>query len=346
MLYNYSGVLHIHTKYSDGSADFRRIAKAAHKSGARFIVINDHDTLQGLYQEGEQYLNGILVLVGSEVTPERNHFLCYDINSVPDNKLQPREYVQEVYRQGGFGFLAHPDQKSNPLFPAKMHWENWDLDMPYGIEVWNYFSQWMSSFKTKRGLLKSILFPKLCLAPPQPQTLWRWDQLGKTRIVPAIAGVDAHGGRQFGWIPNILSSYLYQFKTLRTHVVCQNPLRGDLAADRSNILCALKKGCCYLVNHLVGQVEHFSFYLQDAEQCWQMGDEVTHKPGLVLRVKLPVKAHIKIIKDGKIFTQSKAKSLRLPNPQPGVYRVEVYKGRFWPRPWIFSNHIYLREAVK
>lgn len=342
MLYNYSGILHIHTKYSDGSAGFKAIARAAQKSGASFIIINDHDTLQGLYKEGEQYLHGILVLVGSEVTPKRNHFLCYDISVVPDKHLQPDEYVKEVYNQGGFGFLAHPDQKENPLFPAKMHWDHWDLDMPYGVELWNYFSQWFSGFRTIRGLLKSFLFPKLCLTPPQPQTLLRWDEMGKIRSVPAIAGVDAHGGRQLGWVPNILCSYLHQFKTLRTHVVCKNPLSGNLPEDRRTVLTAIKKGCCYLVNHCAGNVEHFSFYLKDKEQHWQMGEEVSHRPGLVLKVKLPVKAHMRIIKDGRVITQSTACSLRLPNPGPGVYRVEVYKGKIWPRPWIFSNHIYLR----
>ncbi|MEW6698310.1 MAG: hypothetical protein ACOY35_14375 [Bacillota bacterium] len=43
MLYNYSGVVHIHTKYSDGSADLQGIARAACKSGADFVLINDHN---------------------------------------------------------------------------------------------------------------------------------------------------------------------------------------------------------------------------------------------------------------------------------------------------------------
>ncbi|RYD06556.1 hypothetical protein N752_02500 [Desulforamulus aquiferis] len=98
-----------------------------------------------------------------------------------------------------------------------------DLDQPYGVEIWNYFSQWMSSFKNKTELLKSVFFPKACLRPPEPETLMKWDKLGEHRKVPAIAGIDAHGGRQFSWIPTILSSYKYQFRTLRTHVVTKEP---------------------------------------------------------------------------------------------------------------------------
>lgn len=342
MLYNYSGVVHIHTKYSDGSADLRGIAKAACKSGANFVLINDHDTLKGLYLEGEKYLHGVLVLVGSEVTPRRNHFLCYDIETVPSKELKPKQYVGEVYRQGGFGFLAHPDQKENPLFPGRMHWDDWDLDMPFGVEIWNFFSQWMGSFNTIKGLLKSIFFPKALLKPPHPETLLRWDRLGLSRPVPAIAGVDAHGGRQFNGVPTIISSYTHQFKTLRTHVLTKEPLEGDLKRDRRRILSAIKKGRSYLVNHCAGKVEHFSFDLQHQDRCWHMGEEAPHCPGMVLRVELPQQAHVKVIKDGKPFSQSTTRALRLPNPGPGVYRVEVYKGKFWPRPWIFSNHIYIR----
>ncbi|GAB6157593.1 CehA/McbA family metallohydrolase [Desulfotomaculum varum] len=344
MLYSYSGVAHIHTSYSDGSADLKEIARAACRSGAHFILINDHDTLQAKYLEGECYLHGVLVLVGAEVTPQRNHFLCYDITNVPSRLLPPQQYVGEVYRQGGFGFLAHPDQKENPLFPGCMHWENWDLDLPFGVEIWNFFAQWMGGFETLGGLLKSCFFPKARLQPPHPETLLRWDRLGIIRPVPAIAGVEAHGGRQFKWLPTIVSSYLHQFKTLRTHVLTRQPLQGDAAKDRQLILTALKQGRSYLVNHFAGKVRFFSFLIQHRNQYWHMGEEVKYRPGLVIKVTLPEPAQIRIIKDGKLFCQTHAGNVRLPETAPGVYRVEVYKGSWWPRPWIFSNHIYVRAA--
>lgn len=342
MIYHYSGVVHVHTNYSDGSADFNGIAKAAYKSGAKFILINDHDTLDGLHQQGEQYLHEVLVLVGAEVSPRQNHFLCYDINSVPCKKQLPAKYVKQVYEQGGFGFLAHPDQKENPIFRGSMHWDNWDLDMPFGLEIWNYFSQWMASFKSLRGLLISFLFPKATLSPPQPETLQKWDLLGEQRPIPAIAGVDAHGGRQFSWVPNILSSYKYQFKTLRTHILSKEPLQGIVQNDRKIILSAIKNGRSYLVNHFAGHVKEFLFYLQHLNNKWHMGEEVKHRPGMTLNVILPEKAQLKLIKNGKVFLQSCTKVLHIPDPEPGVYRIEVYKGCLWRRPWIFSNHIYIR----
>ncbi|GAB6180690.1 CehA/McbA family metallohydrolase [Desulfotomaculum defluvii] len=344
MIYQYSGVIHVHSNYSDGSADFNGIAKAARKSGAKFILINDHDTLEGLYQQGEQYLHDVLILVGAEVSPPRNHFLCYDINSVPCKKQMPAQYVKEVYEQGGFGFLAHPDQKENPIFQGRMNWDNWDLDMPFGLEIWNFFSQWMSSFKNIQGLLISFLFPKATLRAPQPETLRKWDLLGKQRPVPVIAGVDAHGGRQFNWVPNILSSYKYQFNTLRTHILSEEPLQGIINKDRKIILSAIKKGRCYLVNHCVGNVKGFLFYLQHLNDKWFMGEEVRYRPEMTLNIILSEKAHVKLIKDGRVFWQGRTKAVHMPNPETGVYRVEVYKGSIWRRPWIFSNHIYIRPA--
>lgn len=345
MYYNYSGVVHIHTSHSDGSSNFSGIARAALKSGAEFVLINDHDTLQGLYQEGEKYLYGVLMLVGLEVTPKCNHFLCYDVEKVPSNKTSPEEYMGKVHRQGGFGFLAHPDQRENPLFPAKMNWDNWqvDIDMPYGLEIWNFFSQWMGGFKSVTGLLKNFFFPKACLKPPEPRTLLKWDRLGEKRPVPVIAGIDAHGGRKLGWVPNVLSSYVYQFKTLRTHVITSRPLRGDVQHDRTLVLSAIKKGRSYLVNHCAGKVEKFSFYVQHSDQRWSMGEEIDYMPGMVLYINLPGKAHVRVIKNGSLYAQCTSQNLRLPNPGPGIYRVEVYKGTYWPRPWIFSNHLYLRK---
>lgn len=343
-MYHYSGVVHIHTCYSDGSSDFSGIARAALKSGAHFVLVNDHDTLAGLYREGEKYLHGVLVLVGSEITPQRNHFLCYDVQRVPSNKISPREYMCKVYGQGGFGFLAHPDQKENPLFPAKMHWDQWnvDVEMYYGLEIWNFFAQWMGSFQSVSGFIKNFLFPKAFLKPPDPNTLLKWDRLGEKRPVPAIAGVDAHGGRKLGWLPTILSSYVHQFKTLRTYVVTQKPLLGNVQQDRVLILQALKKGCSYLVNHYAGGVNRFSFCVHLGDHCWCMGEEVDYDPSMILEIDLPTKAHLRVIKNGSLYAQCTTEKLRLPNPGPGVYRVEVYKGKFRPRPWIFSNHLYLR----
>lgn len=343
MLYNYSGVMHIHTKYSDGSSDIKGVAKAAAKAGASFVLINDHDTLKALELEGENYFNGVLVLIGMEVTPKRNHFLCYDIETIPSKELHPNEYVGQVYEQGGFGFLAHPDQKENPIFPGRMNWDNWDIEQPFGVEIWNYFAQWMGGFRSFPGLLKSFLFPKFMLKAPQKETLRMWDNLGRHRPIAAIAGVDAHGGRQLTWIPNILSSYIYQFKTLRTHVLTKRPLEGNLQKDRVSILSALKKGRCYLVNHLVGPVEQFGFSLQHLGNTWYMGEEAKYSDGMVLNIKVPGIAHIRVIKNGNLFSKCTTNSLRLINPGPGVYRVEVYKGNIWPRPWIFSNHIYIRQ---
>lgn len=342
MLYDYSGVVHIHSNYSDGSADFKGIAKAAFQTDARFVMINDHDTLRGLYQEGEKYLNGVLMLVGLEITPKRNHFLCYDVESVPSNLLRPEEYIGKVYRQGGFGFLAHPDQKDNKLFPGKMHWDNWDVDMPYGVEIWNYFSQWMGGFENALGLFKSFFFPKACLQAPVPDTLRKWDSMGEKRRVPAIAGIDAHGGRQFGWVPTILSCYKYQFRTLRTNVVTKQPLRGNLHHDKKLILSAIRNGQSYLVNYCAGKVKYFSFYAEKQRNRWLMGEETAYSQGMKVNVELAKKAHIKIIKNGRVLAKCHDSSLSLPNPGPGVYRVEVYKGNLWTRPWIFSNHIYLR----
>ncbi|MBM7855997.1 putative metal-dependent phosphoesterase TrpH [Desulfohalotomaculum tongense] len=103
-MFDYPGVIHVHSTYSDGSACYKGIARAAAKAGVKFLIINDHDTLGGLHNEGECYIEGVLMLIGAEISPPANHFICCDVGILPDNKLPPQEYIRDVYDQGGLVF--------------------------------------------------------------------------------------------------------------------------------------------------------------------------------------------------------------------------------------------------
>ncbi|RYD06555.1 hypothetical protein N752_02495 [Desulforamulus aquiferis] len=115
--------------------------------------------------------------------------------------------------------------------------------------------------------------------------------------------------------------------------------------DKRLVLSAIKNGQSYLVNYCAGKIKNFSFFAHSGQKNWLMGEETIYSKDLNLSVKLPSKAHIKLIKDGKMFAKCFGSNLNISDPGPGVYRVEVYKGNIWPRPWIFSNHIYLRTQL-
>jgi len=75
-----------------------------------------------------------------------------------------------------------------------------------------------------------------------------------------------------------------------------------------------------------------------------MGEERPFRPG-TLSIDVPSKGDIRLLKNGIVLKRWRGQmnvSYRV--EERGVYRVEVYRRLFLfgPRPWIFSNPIYLR----
>ena len=107
--YKYLGVIHIHTKFSDGTGSIETISKAAKKAGLQWIIITDHNSME--IEEG--YYNGVCVIKGEEITPKNaNHYLALDVKTTITPSENPADNIQQVINQGGFGYSAHPDAVS------------------------------------------------------------------------------------------------------------------------------------------------------------------------------------------------------------------------------------------
>ena len=68
-----SGVVHVHTTLSDGGGTPQEVAAAARAAGLGFVVITDHNNLDAKGFEG--YHDGVLVLVGTEISTTAGHVL-------------------------------------------------------------------------------------------------------------------------------------------------------------------------------------------------------------------------------------------------------------------------------
>ncbi len=333
--FEYSGVIHVHTDRSDGTAGYEYVAAAARAAGADFLIVTDHDTLGG-GPSVEGWYDGLLLLVGAEVSPDRNHYLCLGIGEVPSRELAPAEVVESVARQGGLGFLGHPNDVGSPFLRLPSYrWDAWPLTGFTGLEVWNFFSQLVARSQNLPAALLTALFPVWRVNGPPRENLALWDSLAARGRTVGIAGVDAHGGGRWDRLPLIVASYRRQLRTLRTNVLLEEPLRGELDADRRAVLGALARGRCYMQNLGVGAERGFALYYDDA----LMGDEVSFRRGMALRVEVPREARCVLVRDGAVVEERRGRRVLFPVARPGAYRVEVYRGRF---PWIFSNHIYVR----
>ena len=107
IMFEYTGNMHIHSRYSDGSATIGQIRRYAKQVGLDFIIVTDHFNMKAADQEG--YKDGLLMLVGMEANEAHNHYLALDIDRVVKNNTEhPQEVIDAVNQQGGIGIIAHP----------------------------------------------------------------------------------------------------------------------------------------------------------------------------------------------------------------------------------------------
>jgi hypothetical protein len=343
--HNSPGALHMHTNYSDGTGTVEELARAAKQAGLQWIIITDHDDLRAAPAAG--WLHDVLVIVGHEITPDRNHFLALNINEVIDNTLSPQQFVDQVYERGGFGIIAHPDEQVANDFKDIYRWDDWNVDgpsqrngQPVGIELWNFMSDWGESLTPRNKELLYFL-PKLALNGPTAPTLAWWDELnmaGKRTF--GVGGVDAHAFKKRApWGELEVFSYRWIFGTLVNYAQLDAPLNRDPHIATQQVYDALGAGKSYFINRIDGDSPNLEFVLERQGQRWNCGDSPSLADGpLNVLADVGLNADVHLIHNGRLLVRGQ-RQIRHSIMQPGVYRLEGYrKGR----PWLYSNPIYVQ----
>jgi hypothetical protein len=340
----YPGALHMHTLYSDGTGTVEHLARSARDAGLRWIVITDHDTLEGKPFEG--WLDDVLVIVGHEITPDRNHFLALNVDEVIPSTLAPQDFVDAVYDRGGFGIIAHPDEQVANHFKDIYRWDDWQVDgprrragRPVGIELWNVMSDWGEQL-TKRNKELLFFFPQMGLSGPTHATLAWWDRLnvaGKRTF--GVGGVDAHAFKKRApWGEVEVFSYTWIFGTLTNYLLLREPLDSDPRVATHQVYGALAEGRLYFVNRLDGDCPALVFHAARRGERWICGDCVSLRDGpLTFAADVGCAAELHLIHDGRIAVKG-LRALRQTIARPGIYRLEAYRRG---RPWLYTNPIYV-----
>jgi hypothetical protein len=335
------GAVHVHTTFSDGGGTPDEVIAAARAAGLRFVVITDHNSLDAKPREG--YRDGVLVIVGTEISTTAGHLLGLGI---PDPPFRfsggAQDALDDVRDLGGVAVAAHP-LSARPDFV----WSGWELGGPWGLELLNGDSQWRSAgwgalvktlalYRVNPGyaLLGSLTSPTAALA--------RWDGLLAKRDVAGSVGADAHSrvvlNKRF-----VLRfpSYASIFALAQDHVLLEKPLSGEAGADSVAILDALARGRSYVGLDALAPANAFSFVAQAGGRRWTMGETAPPDPALRLSVTglLPAGARVTLLKDGKIIASGQG-PIETRGRGAGVYRVEVGVPG-WDTPWVLSNPIYV-----
>jgi hypothetical protein len=345
-MHYYPGALHMHTTHSDGSGTVADLARAARRAGLRWIIITDHDTLAGQSREG--WLDDVLVIVDHEITPDRNHFLALNVDTVVDRTLAPQAFIDAVYAAGGFGIIAHPDEQIHNFVKEIYRWNNWMVDGPsdrqgrvVGIELWNAMSDWGEQV-TKRNLPLLLARPQLGLTGPTPATLAWWDRLNIAgRRTFGVGGVDAHAFvRKVPWGKLTIFPYEWMFRTVTNYLLLDTPLSSDAQTAIHQVYGALAAGRSYFLNRQSGECPTLACWLLQGERrIWPGGNARLVDGPPIVNVDVGIDAQVQLIHNGRVLTRG-AQVLRQTLGAPGVYRVEVYRAG---RTWLYTNPWYVDD---
>lgn len=333
------GVIHIHTKFSDGTGDINSISNAAKKAGLDWIIVSDHNDFS--VQEG--IYDGVLVIKGEEISPDIGfHTLAFDINEKISHSENPIENIEKVHNQGGFCFAAHPDEsdeRKNSNKPIK--WLDKKV-IPDGIEVWNWFSDWANRFNSRDifHIAYAFLFRKKLIRGIEPQTRMWWDRINneKTEIFPAIAGTDAHALKISNYlIPVTVFPYEYCFKTAANLIFTDEPLSSDFETAKKQVLQAIKQGNNILLNRKkCKRHNEVSMRVKNDSTSAFCGDKIHLDENTELHLNLPKKAEVSLYLDGHEIKCEKTDKFFHNITEKGKYRIEVYNGK---TPVLYTNPI-------
>ncbi len=347
--------LHMHTPYSDGEWYHADIAAAAARAGLDMIAVTDHNVwVNGPSRYYKFDDRRVLVLVGEEIhdqtrQPQKNHLLAYGAEcELARLAPEPQKLIDAVREAGGLTFLAHPHDGAVPLIGYEgIAWVNWEVSGFTGLEIWNYMSDWARLLTSKSTAIRYALEPELGLAGPSPETLAKWDELTSAGLrIVGIGSSDAHANEISQWgLTRVIFPYEFLFRQLNTHILTQQPLSGDYAADRALLLAALGEGNCFIGYDGAGPTRGFRFTANSDRGEASMGGLIGNQGGLTFQITPPGPCQIRLLRDGRPIGQwdtQAAVTQILPPRESGVFRVEchtLFKGR--PRGWIYSNPIYV-----
>ena len=108
---------------------------------------------------------------------------------------------------------------------------------------------------------------------------------------------------------------------------------------------ALRQGRAILGFELIAPLPEVGFWVEQAgTPVGTVGDDVAWQEGLSLRVKLPLAAEIRVLRNGKSYHEAKSDALEMNSLPEDVYRLEAFQQLAGQRyPWVLSNPIYVSK---
>lgn len=349
------GVIHVHSRRSDGSGTPEQIAAAARDAGLQFVILTDHG--DGIRPPAApRYHSGVLVVDALEVSSHDGHVVALGLEKTPyPLGGDARDVIEDVARLGGMSIAAHPGSTK-----PQLRWTEWSSPFN-GLEWLNGDSESRDeSWSTHARVLLTYPFRSpavLASMLDRPDTtLRRWDALTARRRVVAVAAADAHarldlrGEESAGGLGSLqVPGYEPMFRTFSITATDVTFVR-DARQDAIALLAAVRRGHVYSTIDALATPAAVSFQAARGDHTWTMGEFVP--PGdneieFQVDSNAPPGSRITLLKDGKVEAEAAGSSLRRMVPGTrAVYRVEIHLDGAPgspPVPWVVTNPIYVRD---
>ena len=357
--YEYSGVIGVHTKYSDGGLSYADLGKIADSLNMHFVITTDVNTDKAMARSLERRYGMTLMIPAVEISAHdgRQRFLVIgdSIPTLPGDEVTVDSALAQATSQGSFVVACDNRNHSDDVTSSS------DIGVPFsGIELYN-FSRDLRSMVSLTGVNK--LFGAFLDYTMDQRTLnyliryrknrmSEFDKLNDRRKIVGIATttlppntlLKKSGGVRF-------PSYESELEFVHTIIVTKTPYSAQYSHDRDLTIEALKRGHMYVAFSGLEPARGFYFTATSGDTTGMMGDSLRLYGRAQLRISLPDsnKVETRVLKDGNVIRKyENTGSISLGIKSPGIYRVEVFQKRtmlplFLERsyPWIISNPIYI-----
>jgi hypothetical protein len=379
---DYRAILHSHSHWShDSNSPIEEILTAAQAVGVKVIMFTEHPADHyDYFTDGHQGLReGVLLIPGAET----QGFHAYPTRSIQQEKFEgPQGFADLVRRDDGLVFLCHLEERMEWQIAGITGTEiyNTHADLMDEKKLLTSFRSPLAMLAMLPALQK---YPREFFAALQDYPadyLRKFDELCRSAPHTGVAGNDSHhntgvrailqedgkvlvedltGKRVAELDPEKVSLLRPMVKDRQPGDVVLNldldPYERSYGYVSTHLLMneqtqpavweALQAGRAYVAFDWMGDPTGFAFVAEKGAQQYPMGSEPRLVEGLVLKAEAPLPGLFKLVKDGQVMKEERARRLEIPIDEPGIYRVEVWQNLAGDlRPWILSNPIYVRAA--
>jgi len=342
------GVFHVHSTFSDGKGDLEEITTTAAAGELDFVVLTDHGLPNLDSANATQWVNGVLVVGGSEIDVNSAHMAAAGFSPPTSYRYppEPEEAIDEVNRHHGISFIAHPFYRGNP-------WTDWSVKNHTGIELINAHTaaslpRFSRFFLIPRYLARPEFALLTTLEYPKGNVVV-WEEMNKNGRYSGIFALDAHARMSVGFGHYIhLPRYAEMFGVLNVYVKHNEMLDDDAVSAAASLVASMRAGSFFNCIEGIAPANGFdTFFETDAGVRVEMGGESTsHSGRLVIRKPFDFATDVVVKRNGDTYSEYRNNSesnLTVSISEAGTYRIEVYASTstFDDLPWIMSNPFFL-----